>query len=78
MIVVAENNNHSNAAKTSPAIDARQGPHHFPVLALHPSSDNIQASAMNPANQNNIVTASAANMPNLCAAVGKWSGATTR
>jgi hypothetical protein len=33
---------------------------------------------MKPANQNNIVKASAARMPNLCAATGKRFGARTR
>jgi hypothetical protein len=70
---------HSKAANTSPAIAALQGPHQCPAPpALHPTSVNITASAMKPANQKSIVRTSAARIPNLCAAVGYLAGARIR
>ena len=63
---------HSKAANAAPAFAALQ------TVPKQTRSLRKTARAMDPASQNSIVRASAARMPDLCAAAGKRAGATTR
>jgi hypothetical protein len=63
---------HSKAANAAPAFATLQ------TVPKQTRSLRKTARAMDPASQNSIVRASAARMPDLCAAAGKRAGATTR
>merc|ERR1711977_672716 len=69
---------HSKAANTHPAMLLLQTPLLRPALLPHRASPNKSASAMKPANQKIMVTASRPRMAHLCANCWNFMGATMR